>query len=80
MAEVFNTLRTNAETSRLVAATILDDLHNAITSDGSDIFIEEVGKMKYSIMPQSAMQKVEDRATMAYILSEYFEGENGSSG
>jgi len=76
VAEVFNTLRTNAETARIVAATILDDLHNAMTGDGSDIFLEEIGKMKYSIMPQSTMQKAEDRAIMAYILPEYFSGEN----
>jgi len=77
VAEVFNTLKGNAETARLVAATILDDLHNAITGDGSEIFLEEVGKMKYSIMPRSTMQKAQDRATMAYILPEYLSGEDG---
>ncbi|KAF8991414.1 nucleoside phosphorylase domain-containing protein [Cyathus striatus] len=30
-AEVFKTLKANADTSRLVAATVLDDLHKAIT-------------------------------------------------
>ena len=79
-AEVFKMLKGNADTARLVAATILDDLHNVITDDGSEIFLEEVGKMKYSIMPRSTTQKAEDRVTMAYILPEYFSGEDGSSG
>lgn len=74
-AEVFKTLKANADTSRLVAETILDDLQAAITDpENGHIFLEEAGKMKFSIMPQSGKQKQEDREKLAYILSEYFSG------
>lgn len=77
-AEVFKTLKANADTSRLVAETILDDLQAAITDpENGHIFLEEAGKMKFSIMPQSGKQKQEDREKLAYILSEYFSGEEG---
>lgn len=77
-AEVFKTLKANADTSRLVAETILDDIQAAITDpENGHIFLEEAGKMKFSIMPQSGKQKQEDREKLAYILSEYFSGEEG---
>ncbi|KAI0786551.1 Methylthioadenosine phosphorylase [Abortiporus biennis] len=69
-AEVFKTLTTNAETSRVVAATILDELHSAALE--GDILTEEVGSMKYSIMPRSEKQKDEDREKLSYVLPEYF--------
>ncbi|EIN04283.1 Methylthioadenosine phosphorylase [Punctularia strigosozonata HHB-11173 SS5] len=65
-AEVFKTLKTNAETSRHVAATILEDLHAA------DFLKDEVGSMKFSIMPRSEAQKDEDRQKLAYVLPDYF--------
>ncbi|TRM69231.1 nucleoside phosphorylase domain-containing protein [Schizophyllum amplum] len=74
-AEVFKTLSANAETSRHVAATILDEIHNAFDtgkSEGEAVLLEEVGTMKLSIMPRSEKQKEEDRAKLAYILPEYF--------
>lgn len=76
-AEVFKTLKANADTSRLVAATVLDDLQAAITGDDAQVFLEELGGMKYSIMPRSEKQKQEDRDKLAYILPEYFTGEEG---
>lgn len=76
--EVFKTLKSNADTSRLVAATILDDLQGALTGDEAAIFLEEVGSMKFSIMPRSEKQKPEDRQKLAYILPEYFSGEEGT--
>jgi len=69
-AEVLGTLQGNAETSRHVAATILQDLHAAALQ--GDILSEEVGSMRYSIMPRSAQQKQEDRNKMRYVLPAYF--------
>ncbi|TFK33719.1 nucleoside phosphorylase domain-containing protein [Crucibulum laeve] len=74
-AEVFKTLKANADTSRLVAATIIEDLHAAITGDEASIFLEEAGTMKFSIMPRSQLQNPEDRKKLAFVLPEYFEGE-----
>ncbi|KAH9012237.1 Methylthioadenosine phosphorylase [Lactarius deliciosus] len=69
-AEVFKTLKANAETSRHVAATILQELHEA-TLQG-DILSEEVGSMQFAIMPRSEHQKQEDRDKLRYILPKYF--------
>jgi 5'-methylthioadenosine phosphorylase len=68
--EVLKTLKANAETSRHVAATILQELHEA-TLQG-DILSEEVGSMRFAIMPRSEHQKQEDREKLRYILPEYF--------
>ncbi|KXN88363.1 S-methyl-5'-thioadenosine phosphorylase [Leucoagaricus sp. SymC.cos] len=77
-AEVLKTLKANADTARLVAETILDDLQAAITDpNNGHIFLEEVGKMKFSIMPHSIKQKAEDREKLAYVLPEYFGDEEG---
>ncbi|KAF9558189.1 Methylthioadenosine phosphorylase [Agrocybe pediades] len=73
--EVFKTLKANADTSRFVAATILEELQEAITGENASTFLEEVGSMKFSIMPRSEKQNPEDRAKLAYILPEYFSGE-----
>lgn len=74
-AEVFKTLKANADTSRYVAAAVLDELHTAITAQGDNIFLEEVGGMKFSIMPRSEKQNPDDRKKLAYILPEYFAGD-----
>ncbi|PPQ88890.1 hypothetical protein CVT25_009124, partial [Psilocybe cyanescens] len=73
--EVFKTLKANADTSRLVAATILDELQAAIEGDEAHVFLEEVGSMKFSIMPRSDQQNPADRKKLAYILPEYFSGD-----
>lgn len=70
-AEVFKTLRSNADTSRHVAAKILEDLHDAASK--GDILTEEVGSMKFSIMPWSEGQKEEDVRKLSYVLPEYFQ-------
>ncbi|PPQ98229.1 hypothetical protein CVT26_003400 [Gymnopilus dilepis] len=75
--EVFKTLKDNAETSRRVAATILDELQQAVTGADADLFLEEKGCMKFSIMPRSERQKPEDRQKLAFVLPEYFAGEEG---
>lgn len=69
-AEVFKVLQKNAQLSRTVAATILDELHEAAEEGG--ILTEQVGSMKFSIMPRSEKQKDEDRHKLAYILPDYF--------
>ena len=70
-AEVFKTLQSNADTSRRVAARILEDLHDAASK--GDILTEEVGSMKFSIMPRSEGQKEEDIRKLGYVLPEYFQ-------
>jgi len=76
-AEVFKTLHANADAAKRVAATVLDELHNVIDGQGNnsgaeEVFLEEVGSMKYSIMPRSVQTKEEDRKKLAFILPEYF--------
>ncbi|KAF5371522.1 hypothetical protein D9615_009639 [Tricholomella constricta] len=96
-ADVLKTLQANADTARLVAATVLEELHLAISADppqgqgegqgqqgekgkgkGESLLLEEVGSMRFSIMPRSEKQNVEDRKKLAYILPEYFAGEEGN--
>lgn len=69
-AEVLKTLQSNADTSRHVAARVLEDLHYAASN--GDILTEEVGSMKFSIMPKSQGQKEEDIRKLSYVLPEYF--------
>ena len=69
-AEVFKALKSNAETSRHVAATILQELHEAVLQ--GDILSEEVGSMRFAITSRSEHQKQEDREKLRYILPEYF--------
>ncbi|XP_006457564.1 hypothetical protein AGABI2DRAFT_196202 [Agaricus bisporus var. bisporus H97] len=72
-ADVFKTLKTNADTSRLVAEAILDELNATINDpDNGKLFLDEIGKMKFSIMPRSAQQNKEDLEKLAYVLPEYF--------
>ena len=70
-ADVFKTLQSNADTSRHVAAQILEDLHDA--ANKGDILTEEIGTMKFSIMPRSEGQKEEDIRKLSYVLPEYFQ-------
>ncbi|TCD61219.1 S-methyl-5-thioadenosine phosphorylase [Steccherinum ochraceum] len=69
-ADVFKTLSTNAELSRKVAFAVLDELNEAAKE--GDILTEEVGCMKFAIMPRSVAQKDEDRKKLSYILPTYF--------
>ncbi|EKM52542.1 uncharacterized protein PHACADRAFT_261036 [Phanerochaete carnosa HHB-10118-sp] len=70
VSEVFKTLQANAETSRHVAAKVLEGL-NALAVQG-DILSTEKGSMQYSIMPRSERQQGEDVAKLRFILPEYF--------
>ncbi|KAH7921972.1 Methylthioadenosine phosphorylase [Leucogyrophana mollusca] len=69
-AEVFKTLQSNADTSRHVAATILDELHLAALQ--GDLLSEEVGSMRFSIMPMKGEQNAEDIKKLSFILPKYF--------
>ena len=69
-AEVFKTLRENAETARHVAEAILQELHATVLQ--GDILSEEVGSMQLSIMPRSAQQIQADRDKLRYVLPTYF--------
>ncbi|THU86165.1 Methylthioadenosine phosphorylase [Dendrothele bispora CBS 962.96] len=69
-AEVFKTLKANAEISRKVIAAILEDLQKAITK--KKLLLEEVGTMKYSIMPRAGELRGEDKRKLGYVLPEYF--------
>lgn len=75
-AEVFKTLKANADTSRLVISTIIHDLHAALTGQEASVFLQEVGSMKLSIMPRSGELKEEDKEKLAYVLPEYFSKES----
>ena len=67
---LFKTLQTNAELSRKVAGSVLEELHEAAAQ--GDILTEEVGSMKFAIMPRSEKQKDEDREKLSYVLPTYF--------
>ncbi|KAH8834255.1 nucleoside phosphorylase domain-containing protein [Flagelloscypha sp. PMI_526] len=72
-AEVFKILSGNANTARFVIQTILPQLYEElIGSNAKSIIGGEEGSMKFSIMPQSDMQKEEDREKLRYILKDYF--------
>jgi len=73
-SQVFQTLQANANTSRHVAAAILEDLHLAAMQ--GDLLSEEKGSMSFSIMPRGTDQKEEDVQKLAYILPEYFKPAN----
>ncbi|KIK77876.1 hypothetical protein PAXRUDRAFT_834819 [Paxillus rubicundulus Ve08.2h10] len=73
-SQVLQTLQANANHSRHVAASILEDLHLAAVQ--GDLLSEEEGSMSFSIMPKSANQKDEDVKKLAYILPQYFTAAN----
>jgi len=74
--DVLQTLHDNGASAKHVLATILDDLQEALVSgDAKEALLKEKGGMKFSIMPRSVKQKPEDRKKLAYILPEYFEGD-----
>ena len=77
-AEVFKTLKANADTSRLVISAILEDLHGSLTGQEANVFLQEVGSMKLSIMPRSGKLKEEDKKKLGYVLPEYFSDESSN--
>ena len=69
-AEVFKTLKQNADTSRYVAAAVLEDLVKE-----TELLQTEAGSMQFSIMPRSGEQSAKDLATLSYVLPGYFKPE-----
>lgn len=69
VAEVMRTLKTNADSSRKVAAALLQDVSDAIAK--GDVLTQAVGSMKFSIATQPHAQKEEDRKKLAYILPQF---------
>ena len=73
-ADVFKTLKANADTSRNVAAAILGELHEVVGSElhNDHILSEERGSMRFSIMPRSEKWNADDVKKLSFILPEYF--------
>jgi 5'-methylthioadenosine phosphorylase len=69
-ADVFRVLKQNADTSRFVAASVLEDLVAAAAQ--GDLLAEEAGSMKFSIMPRSGELREEDAQKLHFILPAYF--------
>lgn len=69
-SQVTQTLKSNSDSAKRVAATILEDLHEAVLQ--GDIVSEEGGSMKNSIMPSHARLPDEDAKKLAFILPDYF--------
>jgi len=67
--DVLQVLKQNAETSKHVAAYVLEELHHALEDN---LLNEEVGGMRNSIMPRSDAQPEEDIHKLAFVLPEYF--------
>ncbi|KAG8900292.1 S-methyl-5-thioadenosine phosphorylase [Tulasnella sp. 403] len=66
VAEVIKTLKTNADTSRKVAAVLIEEVSNSILK--GDVLIQAEGSMKYSVVTQAAAQPEEDKKKLSYIL------------
>lgn len=68
---MFKTLKTNADTSRRVTELIVAELQSA--AESGDLLSEELGSMKFSIMPRSQAAQEEDVKKLAFILPDYFQ-------
>lgn len=69
-AEVFKTLKTNADTSRHVTREILEELHAVVQA--GEALSEEEGAMRNAIMRDPKLVPEEGRKRLAYILPNYF--------
>ncbi|KIJ31670.1 hypothetical protein M422DRAFT_53259 [Sphaerobolus stellatus SS14] len=69
-AEVFKILKTNADTSRHVAAHILEELHAVV--EAGEVLSEVEGSMKFSIMRDPLQVPEQGRKRLSYILPQYF--------
>jgi 5'-methylthioadenosine phosphorylase len=50
-----------------------------VSGEGKELLLEEVGSMKFSIMPRSHPAKAEDLQKLAFVLPEYFDGPDGNA-
>ncbi|KAG8947268.1 S-methyl-5-thioadenosine phosphorylase [Tulasnella sp. 424] len=66
VAEVIKTLKTNADTSRKVAAALIEDVSNALLK--GDVITDGEGSMQYSVITQGQAQTEEDKKKLSYIL------------
>ena len=69
-AEVFKTLKRNADVSRHVTVSIIEELHSA-AEDGS-ILSEEADCMRFAIMPRDEAHSKEDENKLNFVLPTYF--------
>jgi 5'-methylthioadenosine phosphorylase len=67
--EIMKTLKSNADTSRKLAAALLEDVSNAIAK--ADVLTQAIGSMKFSITTAPHAQKPEDRKKLSYILPHF---------
>ncbi|KAG8877352.1 S-methyl-5-thioadenosine phosphorylase [Tulasnella sp. 331] len=67
--EVMKTLKVNADTSRKVAAALLEDVSNAIAK--GDVLTQAVGSMKFAVSTHPAAQAEEDRKKLLFILPHF---------
>ncbi|KAB5590151.1 5'-methylthioadenosine phosphorylase [Ceratobasidium theobromae] len=68
VAEVFKTLQSNADRSRKVTATILEELHELV--ERGEILTSAEGGMQYSLVTRHWSE--EDREKLAFVLPKYF--------
>ncbi|KAG8772622.1 S-methyl-5-thioadenosine phosphorylase [Ceratobasidium sp. 428] len=68
VAEVFRTLKENADRSRKVTATILEELHEIV--ERGDVLNNAEGGMQYSMVTRDWPE--EDRKKLAFVLPKYF--------
>lgn len=69
VAEVFKTLQDNADRSRKITATILEELNELVVR--GEVLTSADGGMQYSMVTRNWPEA--DRAKLAYILPTYFE-------
>ncbi|KAG8732816.1 S-methyl-5-thioadenosine phosphorylase [Ceratobasidium sp. 414] len=68
VAEVFKTLQENADRSRKVTATILEELHELV--ERGEVLTHAEDGMQYSMVTRDWPE--EDRKKLAYVLPKYF--------
>jgi len=70
VAEVIKTLTTNAETSRTVTESVVEELQSAILK--ADVITGAKGSMQYSIFSRKEHWPEQDRKALSFVLPEYF--------
>ncbi|CAE6471253.1 unnamed protein product [Rhizoctonia solani] len=68
VAEVYKTLTSNADRSRKITATILEELHEIV--ERGDVLTSAEGGMQYSLVTRTWPE--EDRKKLAFVLPKYF--------
>ncbi|KAF8748334.1 hypothetical protein RHS01_10943 [Rhizoctonia solani] len=68
VAEVYKTLSNNADRSRKITATILEELHEIV--ERGDVLTSAEGGMQYSLITRDWPE--EDRKKLAFVLPKYF--------